>query len=170
MVRQASFQGVREDKAAREVVYDRQSRRAVGAAAPEPQRKKPAARLKNQMPRKAENGEPPRARDGSLVFEGVRLTHPDRILYPGTALTKLDVARFYAAIQSWVLPQLSRRLLTLVRSPAAGMKTFYQKHIGDEAPEAIKRFNIDGQEEPAIYPYIEELPRLIGLVQMGVLE
>ena len=25
------------------------------------------------------------------------------------------------------------------------MKTFYQKHIGDEAPAAIKRFNIDGQ-------------------------
>jgi DNA primase len=38
-----------------------------------------------------------------------------------------------------------------VRSPAAGMRTFYQKHIGDEAPEAIKRFNIDGQEEPEIY-------------------
>ena len=50
------------------------------------------------------------------------------------------------------------------------MKTFYQKHIGDEAPEAIKRFNIDGQEEPEIYPYIEDLPGLIGLVQMGVLE
>ncbi len=170
IVRQASFQGLREDKAAREVVYDRQSRTAVAAAAPEPQRKKPAARPKKQMPKKAETGEPPRARDGSLVFEGVRLTHPDRILYPGTALTKLDVARFYAAIQSWVLPQLSRRLLTLVRSPAAGMKTFYQKHIGDEAPEAIKRFNIDGQEEPEIYPYIEDLPGLIGLVQMGVLE
>jgi bifunctional non-homologous end joining protein LigD len=50
------------------------------------------------------------------------------------------------------------------------MKTFYQKHVGDEAPEAIKRFNIDGQEEPEIYPYIEDLPGLIGLVQMGVLE
>ena len=50
------------------------------------------------------------------------------------------------------------------------MKTFYQKHIGDEAPPAIKRFNIDGQEEPEIYPYIEDLPGLIGLVQMGVLE
>ena len=35
---------------------------------------------------------------------------------------------------------------------------------------AIKRFNIDGQEEPEIYPYIEDLPGLIGLVQMGVLE
>jgi bifunctional non-homologous end joining protein LigD len=170
IVRQASFQGLREDKTATEVVYDRQSRDAVAVAAPEPQRKKPAARSKKQTPKKTEAVEPQRARDGSLIFEGVRLTHPDRILYPGTALTKLDVARYYAAIENGVLPQLSGRLLTLVRSPAAGMKTFYQKHIGDEAPEAIKRFNIDGQEEPEIYPYIENLPGLIGLVQMGVLE
>jgi len=104
------------------------------------------------------------------VFQGVRLTHPDRVLYPGTALTKLDVARYYAEIRQWILPELSRRLLTLVRSPAVGKKTFYQKHIGDEAPAAIKRFNLDGQQEPEIYPYIEDLPGLIGLVQMGVLE
>ena len=170
IVRQASFQGLREDKTASEVVYDRQSRTAVAVSAPEPQRKEPAARPRKRTPREAEAVEPKRARDGSLMFEGVRLTHPDRILYPGTALTKLDVARYYAGIQNWILPELSRRLLTLVRSPAAGMKTFYQKHIGDEAPEAIKRFNIDGQEEPEIYPYIEDLPGLIGLVQMGVLE
>ncbi len=170
ILRQASFQGLREDKDAREVSYDPQSRTAIAMAAPEPQRQEPAARPKKPTPKKAKAVEPQRARDGSLMFEGVRLTHPDRILYPGTALTKLDVARFYAAIENWVLPQLSRRLLTLVRSPAAGMKTFYQKHIGDEAPAAIKRFNIDGQEEPEIYPYIADLPGLIGLVQMGVLE
>jgi DNA ligase D len=114
--------------------------------------------------------EPQLASDNSLIFEGVRLTHPDRILYAGTNLTKLDVARYYAEIRDWVLPELSRRLLTLVRSPAAGMKTFYQKHIEDEAPEAIRRFKIDGEKEPDTYPYIEDLPGLIGVVQMGVLE
>ena len=167
ILRQASFQGLREDKDARDVVYDPKTRTAVEPAA---KSKKAPARPKQAVSKKAEIAEPQRARDGSVIFEGVRLTHPDRILYPGTALTKLDVARFYAAIENWVLPQLSVRLLTLVRSPAAGMKTFYQKHIGDEAPEAIKRFNIDGQEEPEIYPYIQDLPGLIGLVQMGVLE
>src|SRR5438477_4486987 len=169
IVRQASFQGLREDKDASDVVYDPKTRTAVEPAAKSKSKKAPA-RSKQTVSNKAETDEPQRARDGSLLFEGVRLTHPDRILYPGTSLTKLDVARYYAAIENWVLPQLSGRLLTLVRSPAAGMKTFYQKHIGDEAPEAIKRFNNDGQEEPEIYPYSENLPGLIGLVQMGVLE
>jgi bifunctional non-homologous end joining protein LigD len=167
ILRQASFQGLREDKDAGDVVYDPKSRTAVEPAAT---RKKTPARAKRAAPKEAEPVEPQRARDGSVVFEGVRLTHPDRILYPGTTLTKLDVARYYAAVSDWALPHLSRRLLTLVRSPAVGQKTFYQKHIGDEAPAAIKRFELKDGAEPEIYPYIEDLPGLIGLVQMGVLE
>jgi bifunctional non-homologous end joining protein LigD len=167
IVRQSSFQGLREDKDAREVVYDPKSRTT---ALVDPQPKKTAAQAKRAAPKEVETAEPERARDGSLMFEGVRLTHPDRILYPGTRLTKLDIARYYAAISDWALPHLSRRMLTLVRSPAVGKKTFYQKHIGAEAPEAIKRFELDDGEGPETYPYIEDLPGLIGLVQMGVLE
>src|SRR5262252_6354891 len=89
IVRQSSFQGLREDKDPREVIYDPKSRTAVD---PDPSPKKTAARAKRAAPQKVEAAEPERARDGSLVFEGVRITHPDRILYPGTKLTKLDVA------------------------------------------------------------------------------
>ena len=167
IVRQASFQGLREDKDAREVVYDPKLGSAVAEAEAEP--KKPAGRPE-KIARYATNVEPQRARDGSLVFAGIRLTHPDRVLYPGTTLTKLDVARYYAAVADWVLPHLSRRVLTLVRSPAVGQKTFYQKHIDAGGPASIKRFELDDGAGPETYPYIEDLPGLIGLVQMGVLE
>jgi bifunctional non-homologous end joining protein LigD len=163
ILRQASFQGLREDKDAREVVYDPQSRTAM---APDARPKEAAARPRQA----AEASEPQRARDGSLVFEGVRLTHPDRILYPDTVLTKLDVARYYAAVSDWALPDLARRPLTLVRSPAVGRRTFYQKHIGAEAPEAIRRLQIADEAGIETYPFVEDLPGLVGLVQMGVLE
>jgi bifunctional non-homologous end joining protein LigD len=167
ILRQASFQGLREDKDPREVVYDPRSRTAVVT---DPPSKKAAARPTRSAPKEAEADTPQRARDGSLLFMGVRLTHPNRTLYPGTDLTKLDVARYYAAVSHWALPHLSRRLLTLVRAPAVGMRTFYQKHIGAEAPEAIRRFELKDGAEPEMYPYIEDLPGLVGLVQMGVLE
>ena len=167
ILRQASFQGLREDKDARDVVYDPKTRAAVEPAA---KPKKAPARPKEAASKKEEPLEPQRARDGSVLFEGVRLTHPDRILYPGTTLTKLDVARYYVAVKDWALPHLTHRLLTLVRSPAVGQKTFYQKHIGDEAPAALKRFDFKDGAEPEIYPYVEDLPGLIALVQMGVLE
>ena len=167
ILRQASFQGLREDKDARDVVYDPKTRAAVEPAA---KPKKAPARPKEAASKKEEPLEPQRARDGSVLFECVRLTHPDRILYPGTTFTKLDVARYYAAVKDWALPHLTHRLLTLVRSPAVGQKTFYQKHIGDEAPAALKRFELKDGAEPEIYPYVEDLPGLIALVQMGVLE
>ena len=167
ILRQASFQGLREDKDARDVVYDPKTRAAVEPAA---KPKKAPARPKETASKEAEPLEPQRARDGSVLFDGVRLTHPDRILYPGTTLTKLDVARYYAAVKDWALPHLTHRLLTLVRSPAVGQKTFYQKHIGDEAPAALKRFELKDGAEPETYPYVEDLPGLIALVQMGVLE
>jgi DNA ligase D len=167
ILRQASFQGLREDKSAREVVIDPQSRTAAPQAA---QPRKVAARSRQTAAQAADTSGPQRGRDGSLKFEGVRLTHPDHILYPGTALTKLDIARYYAAVAKWALPHLSHRLLTLVRSPAVGRKTFYQKHIGPEAPDTIRRFEFDDGEGSKIYPYIEDLPGLVALVQMDVVE
>jgi bifunctional non-homologous end joining protein LigD len=67
ILRQASFQGLREDKSAREVVIDPQSRTA-GASAVQPE--EPAGRSLRRTPQAAEPSEPQRAGDGSLTFEG----------------------------------------------------------------------------------------------------
>src|SRR6202008_1577950 len=66
IVRQASFQGLREDKDARDVVYDPKTRTAVEPTA---KPKRASARPK-QASKKAGTDEPQRARDGSLIFEG----------------------------------------------------------------------------------------------------
>jgi bifunctional non-homologous end joining protein LigD len=111
------------------------------------------------------------ARDGSLMFEGVRLTHPDRVLYPEDGITKLDLARYYAAVRDWALPQLAGRPLTLVRCPGGqGKPGFYQKHLGKGAPEAIGHVDIVEEGKTEAYPVIEDLAGLVGLVQMDVLE
>jgi bifunctional non-homologous end joining protein LigD len=168
IVRQASFQGLREDKDAREVVYDRQSR---AAAASSTGTNKAEARARQAAPKAAEPAEPPRARDGSLVLEGVRLTHPDRELYPGTALTKLDIARYYAAVSKWALPHLAHRILTLVRTPGGtASRNFYQKHVGIGMPQAIRRFELADEGSTETFPYVEDLPGLVALAQMDVLE
>jgi bifunctional non-homologous end joining protein LigD len=159
ILRHAAFQGLREDKDARQVVYDPKSGTAT-APADQPEREKRT---------QSAAASPERARDGSLVFEGVRLTHPDRVLYQDSTLSKLDVAGYYAAVRDWVLPQLSHRVLTLVRSPGGpGKKMFYQKHVGAGAPDVIRRFDMAGEAEPL--PFIDDLPGLVALAQMDVLE
>ncbi len=83
------------------------------------------------------------ASDGSITVEGVRLTHPDRVLYPEQGITKLALARYYAAIRDWILPELRNRPLSLVRCPEGeGGECFYQKHVGAGIPDAIGRVEI----------------------------
>ncbi|TMJ49317.1 MAG: DNA ligase D, partial [Alphaproteobacteria bacterium] len=160
ILRHASFQGLREDKDPREVVYDPSAGTAAVTA--------PAKRTRAASP----SSEPSeRARDGSLTFEGVRLTHPDRVLYPEDGITKLDLARYYAAVRDWALPQLAGRPLTLVRCPGGqGKPGFYQKHLGKGAPEAIGHVDIADEGKTESHPVIEDLAGLVGLVQMDVLE
>src|SRR6185437_3678584 len=68
------------------------------------------------------------ARDGSVQFEGVRLTNPDRVLYPEQGITKLVLAEYYRSIHDWALAELADRPLSLVRCPEGqGKQCFYQK-------------------------------------------
>jgi bifunctional non-homologous end joining protein LigD len=155
LLRQASFVGLRDDREATEVVDD-----ATAPAAMPAGKSAPAAVVP---------GEP--ARDGSLIFAEVRITHPERVLFPDIALTKLDLAQYYAAIAEWVLPQLAHRPLTLVRAPGgAGKKSFYQKHLGPGAPKALGRIEIQGDEGIKSAPVVNDLAGLVALVQMDVLE
>jgi len=159
ILRHASFQGLREDKSAREVMYDPSMARAVERSAI------------HMRPSSADPEIAPRARDGSMMFEGVRLTHPERVLYPGEALTKLDLARYYQAAAKWVVPHLAHRPLTLVRCPGGqGKPCFYQKHLGKGAPEAISHVDITEDGETVACPVVSDLAGLIGLVQMNVIE
>jgi bifunctional non-homologous end joining protein LigD len=111
------------------------------------------------------------ASDGSVTVQDVRLTHPDRVLYPEQGITKLVLARYYAAIRDWILPELQNRPLSLVRCPEGeGGACFYQKHVGSGLPDSIGRVEIAEKSGERTYLVIEDLAGLIATVQIGVLE
>jgi bifunctional non-homologous end joining protein LigD len=43
------------------------------------------------------------------AFAGIALTNPDRVFYPELGLTKLDLARYYEAVASAMLPYIGDR-------------------------------------------------------------
>ncbi|MGA0596584.1 non-homologous end-joining DNA ligase [Enterovirga sp. CN4-39] len=102
-------------------------------------------------------------------IDGVRLTSPDKVLYPEQGVTKRDLAEYYLAVADVMLPHVARRPITLVRCPTGReKKCFYQRHAGSGVPPELKQIPIEGFEEP--YLYLEDSRGLIALVQMGVLE
>ena len=160
-IRQGSFNGLREDKPARLIIRE--------SAAPAPGADEGADEMKPRRDRKATKHRAA-ARKGDSVA-GVRLSHPDRILFPDMGLTKLDLARYYEAVAEWMLPDLKDRPLTLVRCPRGeGQQCFFQKHLEESAPDAVRQVRIRESKETRLYPVAENIEAVVGLVQMGVLE
>src|SRR4051794_24267341 len=74
------------------------------------------------------------ARDETEIA-GVRLTSPDKVLYPEQGITKRDLANYMVAVADWMLPHVAKRPITLVRCPTGRQKKcFYQRHAGSGVP------------------------------------
>lgn len=102
---------------------------------------------------------------------GIRLTHPEKLLYPEQGVTKQGLADFYSAIADWILPHVIDRPLSLLRCPEGRRKTcFFQKHLDASAPAVLKRITVQEKNGTGEYAVVKDLSGIIALVQMGVLE
>jgi len=105
------------------------------------------------------------------TFAGVRLTHPDKLLYPDDRITKLELASYYRGIAQWILPHITHRPLVLVRCPdGLGKESFYQKHPGIGTPEAFRQVPIKESNKTENYVLIDDVDGLISLAQISALE
>jgi bifunctional non-homologous end joining protein LigD len=103
---------------------------------------------------------------------GVTLTNPDRVLYRDPPITKVAVARYYETVADQLVPEVAHRLLSLLRCPE-GVRggCFFQKHAGPGMPGEIKRARVrERGGRRAVYLYVDDLPGVVALAQLGVLE
>lgn len=101
----------------------------------------------------------------------VALTHPDRILYPETGLTKKDLAAYYKIVAERMLPEVAGRPLSLLRCPEGRSGAcFFQKHLKGELPEGIVPLRL--REKTGVFTSmtIASVEGLVALVQLGALE
>jgi DNA ligase D len=65
----------------------------------------------------------------------VTVSHPDKVFFPASGHTKLDVVRYYQAVAEPLLATMRGRPLLLERYPdGAGGKSFFQKRVPRSAP------------------------------------
>jgi bifunctional non-homologous end joining protein LigD len=104
-----------------------------------------------------------------IEIAGVRLTSPDKILYPEQGITKRELAEYYLAIAPVMLPHVARRPVTMVRCPVGHeKKCFYQRHAGSGVLPQLHEVTVPGFDDP--YLYIDDAAGLVAMVQMGTLE
>ena len=150
-LRHPTFVGLRKDKTAAEVVEER-------ATPPPPAATPPPSTTKPTRPAKTEPAK-----------RTVKLTHPDKVLFPDPGVTKRQLAEYWQEVADVALPFLAQRPLTLFRCPDGyAAQCFYQKHVGAGVPAVVPRVAIKDGEDP--YAVIDGVESLLGLVQIGVLE
>lgn len=95
----------------------------------------------------------------------IKITNPEKIIYPKDKITKLDVVNYYLSIANEMLPFIKERLLSVIRChEGINNSCFFKKH-----PNSDKFINtkLDKQEE---YFYIKNVQELVYQVQLGTLE
>jgi bifunctional non-homologous end joining protein LigD len=175
-VRHASYQGLRKDKPARSVVREQAAAPPDAGAAKT--RAGAAPRKKTLIESLSATEAPPamntpaarKTTSGTAEVEGVRITHPERVIDAASGHTKLDLARYYAAIAPWMLPHMKSRPASLVRAPeGVGGELFFQKHADVKTMPGVK--DLPGLWED--HGPLLEVPTakaLVAAAQMNVVE
>jgi DNA ligase D len=117
----------------------------------------------------------------------LRVTNPDRVIFPSTErtgeVTKLDIVEYYLAVEAGIMRALDRRPTTLERWPKGvhpgivlstrekgGGDAFFQKRIPRGAPEFVETVRIQfpsGREADEICP--TEVAVVGWAAQMGTI-
>jgi bifunctional non-homologous end joining protein LigD len=162
-LRHPSFQGLREDKEAKDVHFEVPVNVSDSGGA--------NSSNGSNRKRKKSGTSAARHKDTDTTVAGVRISSPERVLYPEHGTTKLELAQYYEAVSERILPFVVDRPLSTVRCPTGRSgQCFFQKHLGETFDDPVKALPVREKEGKADYISIDSRAGLITLVQFGVLE
>ena len=99
----------------------------------------------------------------------VKITHPDRLMYPN--MTKTEVIEYFVSAAPALLPALAQRPLTRRRWPDGTQGAgFFEKAAPRGMPDWVRTADVTHHRSTVTYPIIERACDLAWLGQVGALE
>jgi bifunctional non-homologous end joining protein LigD len=132
---------------------------------------KPATQVVREKPEKLKSSAKKGERPTAESF-GIKISNPDRVIYPEGNLTKGALADYYAAVDPLIMVDAARRPMTLIRCPQGrAKKCFFQKHDAGTMGEHVKHVPVTEKKgEVQDYLYFDDIRGLLACVQMGAIE
>src|SRR5881397_4056583 len=115
-----------------------------------------------------------KARPAVLEVAGrqVAITNPDKVFFPQAGHTKLDLAKYYAAVAEGALRGISARPIVLKRYVnGAESEPFFQKRAPDQHPEWIETVELafpSGRTAREIV--VRDAAQLLWIVNLGCID
>ncbi len=101
----------------------------------------------------------------------VKLTNPDKVLYPATGTTKAQVFDYYLGIAEVMIPHIAGRPVTRKRWPnGVDESSFFEKQLASSAPDWLGRGTIVHKSGTTTYPVIDTVEGVAWLAQQASLE
>jgi bifunctional non-homologous end joining protein LigD len=106
----------------------------------------------------------------------VRLTSPDKLLFPGDGVTKRDLADYYAAIGDTIVPHLRNRPFTLKRYPyGIRGQAYFHKQAPKGKPSWVptRQFRTwprEGGSRLVDFTLVNEPAAVVWMVQMNCID
>ncbi|MGV0788481.1 ATP-dependent DNA ligase [Mycolicibacterium sp. XJ2] len=104
-------------------------------------------------------------------FGRVKLTNPDKVLYPATGTTKAEVFDYYVGIAEAMIPHIAGRAVTRKRWPnGVEEPSFFEKQLASSAPDWLDRASVTHRSGTTTYPLIDTAEGLAWIAQQASLE
>jgi bifunctional non-homologous end joining protein LigD len=104
-------------------------------------------------------------------FGRVKLTNPDKVLYPATGTTKAEVFDYYVGIAEAMIPHIAGRAVTRKRWPnGVEESSFFEKQLASSAPEWLDRASVTHRSGTTTYPLLNTAEGLAWIAQQAALE
>jgi bifunctional non-homologous end joining protein LigD len=145
--RHPSFQGMREDKKASEVIRETAEEveevleETLETSQSKPSEHKAAVKPPKSKQRKTLLNPTDETQVRTICGHDLKFTNLSKVYWPEDNVTKRDMFNFYYQVAEYILPYLKDRPLSLNRYPGGiHASSFYQKDVKGKAPEWAKTF------------------------------
>jgi len=99
---------------------------------------------------------------------GITVTSPDRMVFPGDGVTKLEVVKYYERVGELMLPFVANRPLALLRAPSGITgELFFQKSFTTHVPEGVHQTQLSDGD--TVF-FVKDVKGLVSLAQFSAIE
>jgi bifunctional non-homologous end joining protein LigD len=100
----------------------------------------------------------------------VRITHPEKILFPDDGITKGDLAAYYESVATLMIPHIQGRPITMERFPSGiTAKGFIQKDVSRGFPAWLQRVEVPKKGGTVHHPLVTDTRSLMWIVNQNTI-
>lgn len=171
VMRHPSFEGMREDKKAKDVVMEKKTSTKAIVTAGKKKSAEPIIAKPGKTERKTLLNPTDETQVRNINGHDLKFTNLSKLYWPKDNITKRDMLNYYYQVAPYILPYLKNRPQSLNRHPNGinGM-SFYQKDVTGKVPDWIKTFPYTSEGEHKNFMVCDDEASLLYMASLGCIE